>query len=300
MVRVPAGTFVMGTDDPDAMMNERPAREVTVDAFLLDIDPVTNAAFARFVEETGYVTTAEKPVDWDELKKQAPHGTPRPPEEALQPGALVFTPPDADRRVDLRDMSQWWTWVNGADWRHPEGPESDIAGRGDHPVVQIGWEDAQAYAAWSGKRLPSEAEWEYAARGGSNGTRFAWGNTFRPDGRYMANTFTGDFPGTNTADDGFTGTSPVGSFPANGFGLNDMAGNVWNWTADIYVDQPRNAAAIRATLNLPPALRTRVIKGGSFLCHTDYCESYRPEARRNLPADTGSAHVGFRCALDIE
>ncbi|BAM04627.1 formylglycine-generating enzyme family protein [Phycisphaera mikurensis] len=286
MVLVPGGTFAMGTDDPRGMPNERPAREVAVDAFFLDRAPVTNAEFAAFVEATGYVTEAERPVDWEVLKTQVPPGTPAPPPEMLLPGSLVFTPPPpGSGPVDLRDLSRWWSWTAGASWRHPDGPGSDLDGRGDHPVVQVSFHDAEAYAAWAGKRLPTEAEWEFAARGGSD-TRFFWGEQFRPGGRFMANTFTGSFPLNNTAADRFADRSPVGSFPANGYGLVDMAGNVWQWTSSFY------GAGGRVDRS------QRVIKGGSYLCHADYCESYRPPARRPLTPDTGSGHVGFRCAWD--
>ena len=284
MVLVPGGTFAMGSDDPRSMPNERPAREVAVGPFWIDAAPVTNDRFAAFVEDTGYVTVAERPVDWEELKQQVPPGTPRPSDEALLPGALVFTPPPpGSGSVDLRDLSRWWTWTTGADWRHPEGPGSDLGGRGDHPVVQVAYEDAEAYAAWAGLRLPTEAEWEFAARGGAS-SRFFWGETFRPGGRFMANTFDGTFPIDNTGADGFIGTSPVGSFPANGYGLFDTAGNVWEWTSSPYTERGR----IDRT--------QRVIKGGSYLCHAAYCESYRPPARRPLTPDTGSGHLGFRCA----
>lgn len=287
MVLIPAGEFVMGTDDPHAQPNEWPARRVAVDAFWIDATPVTNAQFRRFVEATGYVTTAEKPVDWEELKKQVPPGTPKPDEEKLKPGSLVFTPPR--KPVDLRDLANWWTWVNGADWQHPQGPDSSIDGKADYPVVQVSWDDAVAYAKWAGKRLPTEAEWEYAARGGAKAnTRFWWGEQFKPDGKFMANTFTGHFPDKDTGEDGFAGVSPVKAFPANGFGLYDIAGNVWNWTADAYAER----------VGGPIDGFRRVIKGGSFLCKDNYCESYRPTARRGTPYDTGSGHVGFRCAMD--
>ncbi len=319
MASIPGGEFTMGSDANHAFANERPAHRVVVDAFLLDIHPVTNAQYAEFVEATGYQTVAERPVDWEEMKQQLPPGTPKPPDEVLQPGSLVFKPTDGP--VNLRHMDQWWHWVHGANWRHPEGPGSDIEDRADHPVVHIAWEDAVAYAEWAGKRLPTEAEWEFAARGGLEGKRYNWGDEERPDGKFMANRWHGDFPFRNSEADGFAGTSPVGSFPANGYGLHDMAGNVWNWCSDIYhgstfmsraegeqpVVNPRGPAADEREVFLPgdpspptaPGALRRVTKGGSFLCNPAYCESYRPSARRGTPPDTGSSHVGFRCAMDL-
>jgi formylglycine-generating enzyme required for sulfatase activity len=296
---IPAGEFTMGTDDPNSMPNERPAHRVKLDGFWMDEHDVTNAEFRMFVDATGYVTTAERPIDWEELKKQVPPGTPKPDNEKLKPGSLVFTPPD--HAVDLSDMSNWWTWTTGASWRHPQGPKSTIDGKDDLPVVQVSWDDAVAYAKWAGKRLPTEAEWEFAARGGTpTNTRYYWGNDFKPNGKFMANTFTGDFPYHNTAEDGFAGVSPVKSFPPNGFGLYDMAGNVWNWCSDFYAaDTPAMCKAKGLCSNpVGPDNKTaeHVTKGGSYLCSPAYCESYRPTARRGTPYDTGSEHVGFRCA----
>ena len=289
MVSVPAGEFIMGTDDPRSVPNERPARRVKVDAFLIDPTPVTNAQFRAFVEATGYITTAERTVDWEELKKQVPPGTPRPEPEKLRPGSLVFTPPT--HGVQLDNLANWWTWTPGACWTHPQGPGSSIDGKDDHPVVHVSWDDAAAYAKWAGKRLPTEAEWEYAARGGAKrNTRYWWGDDFMRDGRFMANTFTGHFPQQNTSEDGYAGTSPVRAFPANGYGLFDMGGNVWNWTADRYRDSPDGR---------PDEFR-HVTKGGSFLCHPEYCESYRPSARRGVPGDTAMSHIGFRCAKSVD
>lgn len=300
------GEFIMGTDDRDSYPNERPSHRVRVDGFWMDETPVTNAQFAGFVQATGYQTTAERPVDWNELKKQLPPGTPKPADEMLQSGSLVFTPPD--HPVPLRNLAGWWTWTPGANWRFPEGPGSTNVDRADHPVVHVSWEDAVAFAKWAGKRLPTEAEWEYAARGGHSRTRFLWGDEFLPDGKFMANTFAGKFPFENTAEDGFAGTSPVNSFPPNGYGLFDMAGNTWEWTGDRYrFDRHQRLAREGLVENPMSPLRTfdpadprserRVIKGGSFLCHVDYCESYRPTARRGTPFDTGSSHVSFRCIL---
>jgi formylglycine-generating enzyme required for sulfatase activity len=317
MVWIPGREFVMGTSDPASHPNERPPHRVRVDGFWMDETPVTNAQFREFVRATGYVTTAERPVDWEEVREQLPAGTPRPPDETLQPGSLVFTPPD--HPVALDDMAAWWTWTRGASWRHPEGPGSDLEGRDDHPVVQVSWYDAAAFAEWAGKRLPTEAEWEYAARGGTVAGRFWWGDEFRPGGRFLANTFTGRFPFDDTAEDGYAGVSPVKAFPPNGYGLYDMAGNVWNWTADLYradahalqaMDLQRSGAAHHANPQGPttsidpsravPTAAERVIKGGSFLCHVDYCESYRPTARRGTPPDTGTGHTGFRCVRSAE
>jgi formylglycine-generating enzyme len=306
MVRIHGGEFTMGTDDVSSFPNERPAHRVRVEGFWIDEHDVTNAEFATFVEATGYVTTAEKKPDWEELKKELPPGTPKPDDSVLVPGSLVFTP--TSRPVSLDDLSAWWRWIPGASWRHPEGPDSNISGRENHPVVQVSWDDAAAYAKWAGKRLPTEAEWEYAARGGLEGRRYPWGDEFRPNGKFMANTWQGLFPVTNTAEDGFVGTSPVNSFPPNGYGLYDMAGNVWQWCSDWYrVD----AFAELASKNVcrdsggpteswdpaDPNAPKRVVKGGSFLCNPSYCESYRPSARRGTPPDTGSSHTGFRCVI---
>jgi formylglycine-generating enzyme len=307
MVWIPPGEFAMGTDDPKSMQNERPAHRVRVDGFWMDEHDVSNAEFRRFVDATSYVTTAERPVDWEELKKQLPPGTPKPDKSKLLPGSLVFTPPD--HAVPFNSMAGWWTWTTGASWQHPEGPGSSLDGRDDHPVVHISYDDAVAYATWVGKRLPTEAEWEYAARGGLEGRRFAWGDELLPNGKHMANIFQGDFPYRNTAEDGFAGTSPVKSFPPNGYGLYDMAGNVWQWCSDLYRADAHEQSAAKDLCDNPagprdafdpsepsaPFAPRHVIKGGSFLCHVSYCESYRPSARRGRPPDTGSSHVGFRC-----
>ena len=331
MVLIPAGDFAMGTDDPNSMHNERPAHQVHVGAFWMDEHDVTNAEFRAFVQATGYVTTAERPIDWEQMKKQVPAGTPKPPDEMLKPGSLVFAPPD--HPVDLRDMSAWWTWTNGASWKHPQGPKSNIDGKDEYPVVQVCWDDAVAYAKWAGKRLPTEAEWEYAARGGAKtNTRYWWGDEFRPGGKFMCNTFTGEFPYHNTVEDGYAGISPVHAFPPNGYGLYDMAGNVWQWTSDLYradvhvqavkqhLPQQLNANKFQLNLqfqadkqptccpvatecfdptNVMPNAVERVTKGGSFLCNPNYCESYRPTARRGTPPDTGTEHIGFRCVMDV-
>jgi len=312
MLLMPGGEFTMGTDDPSSFPNERPAHRVHVEGLWIDVHDVTNAEFAKFVEATHYVTTAEKKPDWEELKKELPPGTPKPDDSVLVAGSLVFTP--TSRPVPLNDLSAWWRWVPGACWCHPEGPGSTVTGRENHPVVQVSWDDATAYSTWAGKRLPTEAEWEFAARGGLEGKRYAWGDEFRPQGKYQANTWQGLFPVTNTADDGFVGTSPVGSFPPNGYGLYDMAGNVWQWCSDWYrVDAFTKLATELASKNVcsdnggpteswdpaDPSTPKRVVKGGSFLCSPSYCESYRPSARRGTPPDTGTSHTGFRCVISV-
>jgi sulfatase modifying factor 1 len=310
MVWIAGGEFTMGTNDVRSFPNERPAHKVQVEGFWIDEHDVTNAEFAKFVEATGYVTTAEKKPDWEELKRQLPPDTPKPDDSVLVAGSLVFTP--TSRPVPLNDLSAWWRWVPGACWRHPEGPSTNIIERENHPVVQVSWEDAVAYAKWAGKRLPTEAEWEFAARGGLEGKRYPWGDEFRPGGKYLANTWQGLFPVSNTAEDGFAGTSPVKSFPPNGYGLYDMAGNVWQWCSDWYrVDAFTQIATELASKNVcrgtgspseswdpaDPNAPKRVVKGGSFLCSPSYCESFRPSARRGTPPDTGSSHTGFRCVL---
>ncbi len=315
MVWIPGGEFTMGGAGPRNRPNERPPHRVRVAPFFMDAHEVTNAEFARFVAATSYITVAERKPDWEEIKKQVPPGTPKPDDSQLVPGALVFTPPQGP--VPLGDVSQWWRWVPGADWRHPEGPDSSITGRDDYPVVQVAWADAEAYAHWAGKRLPTEAEWEFAARGGLEGKAFAWGDespvdvipqdgqglpedkTARSqDRRGLANIWQGEFPHHNTAADGFAATAPVGAFPPNGYGLFDMAGNVWEWCADWYsADEYRQRAGDGVTDNpqgpnrsydpSEPGVPKRVVRGGSFLCHESYCESYRPvlaAARKPKPA----------------
>ena len=307
MLWIPAGKFSMGSEAEGSRMNEKPVVKVSIDGFWLDEHDVTNAEFRIFVEATGYKTTVERPVDWEELKKQLPEGTPKPADEMLLPGSLVFDPTKGP--VDLSQMNAWWQWTAVANWQHPEGPESNLDGREQHPVVQVSWDDAVAYVKWAGKRLPTEAEWEFAARGGLEGKRFAWGDEFEPDGKFMTNTWTGDFPYKNTKEDGYERTSPVKNFPPNGYGLYDMGGNVWNWVSDYYRLDTRARQKLEPSCHNPAGPASsynpahpdepveRVTKGGSFLCHVNYCESYRPAARRGTPPDTGMCHIGFRCAL---
>jgi formylglycine-generating enzyme required for sulfatase activity len=306
MVWIPGGEFTMGTDEEESYHVERPAHRVQVAGFWMDEHEVTNVEFRKFVEATGYITTAERKPEWEELKKQLPPGTPKPDEAKLVPGSLVFTPPA--QPVSLQDVSAWWTWTPGANWRHPTGPGSTLDGRWDHSVVQVSWEDAAAYARWAGKRLPTEAEWEFAARGGLDSKRFAWGDEMQPKGKWMANTFQGHFPDRNTAEDGYAGTAPVKSFPPNGYGLYDMIGNVWEWTGDWYDADLYGQRAKQGAVDNPhgpeqahdpsePFAPKRVTKGGSFLCSPNYCVNYRPSARRGTAFDTGMSHVGFRCVL---
>jgi formylglycine-generating enzyme len=310
MVWIPGGSFYMGTDESEAYPVERPAVKMQVKGFWMDETEVTNSQFAKFVDETGYVTVAERKIDWEEMKKQLPPGTPKISEEELQPGSLVFSPPSHPVPTYNHDLSQWWKWVNGANWKHPEGPESNIIGKENHPVVHIAFEDAEAYAKWAGKRLPTEAEWEFAAKGGKDHQRYAWGNDFHPNGMFMANTFQGEFPHLNVGTDGFMGTAPVKNFPPNSFGLYDIIGNVWELTNDwfdaikfnrIAGEAPALDSAINKCYNpTNPYAMEKVIKGGSFLCADDYCINYRPSARQGHAYDSGTSNVGFRCVKDIE
>jgi formylglycine-generating enzyme required for sulfatase activity len=305
MAWIPGGEFAMGSDDPMAWEDESPSHRVRVSGFWMDVNEVTNADFDRFAAATGYVTVAERAPTAEDLLAQMPPGTPPPRPEDLVPGALVFTSPEGP--VPLDDVRGWWRWTPGASWRRPEGPGSSIAARMDHPVVQVAWDDAVAYATWAGKRLPTEAEWEIAARGGLAGKRYAWGDDPPGTGGWQANIWQGAFPWRNTRDDRFAGTAPVGSFPPNGFGLHDMAGNVWEWCSDWYDRDLHDrraggpACCDPAGPSAPhdrrrPTMPQRVQKGGSFLCHESYCTRYRPSARHGGAPDTGMSHLGFRCA----
>jgi sulfatase modifying factor 1 len=308
MAWIPGGEFTMGSDASSASVAERPAHRVRVDPFWMDETDVTNAQFAEFVAATRYVTTAERAPTLDEIMAQAPRGAPRPRAEDLVPGSIVFTPPD--RPVSLDNVGQWQKWTPGADWRHPEGPASNIDGRENHPVVHVSWDDAQAYAQWAGKRLATEAEWEFAARGGLAGKQYVWGDEPFSDEHPQCNVFQGHFPDENTAADGFQRTSPVRSFPPNGYGLHDMAGNVWQWCSDWYLPDayaltrdanvlvnPTGPAASFDPRQRPPE---RVQRGGSFLCCVGYCFNYRPSARIGCTPDTGLSHAGFRCAKSLD
>lgn len=309
MVWIPGGEFIMGAREQSSTQDAQPQHLVEVKGFWMDETEVTNEQFSAFADATSYVTLAERPVDWEEMKKMLPPGTSKPSEEALQPGSLVFTPPAGP--VMLNDYSQWWSWVNGADWRHPLGPESNLEGKGNHPVVHIAYEDAVAYCEWAGKRLPTEAEYEFAARGGLTQKEFAWGDELNPQGKYLANYFQGAFPYKNTKDDGFIGTAPVKSFPPNPYGLFDITGNVWELCTDWYaVDDftsrkyqgiARNPKGPDATFDPnDPYTQKHVSKGGSFLCSNEYCSNYKPSGRQGAAYDTGMNHSGFRCVRDAE
>jgi sulfatase modifying factor 1 len=310
MVWIAGGEFTMGTDERESYAPERPAHRVKVDGFWMDKTEVTNEEFAKFVKATGYVTIAEKKTDWEELKKQVPPGTPKPSDEMLAPGSMVFVRPDGP--VDLRNIGNWWQWMPGANWRHPEGPKSSIKGKEKYPVVQVAWDDAVAYAKWAGKRLPTEAEWEFAARGGLEGKRYAWGDELKPNKKWLANIFQGHFPDKDTGADGFTGLAPVASFPPNPYGLYDMIGNAWEWCSDWYrVDTYTTLARQGGTAVNPtgpsssydpefPHQLERVTRGGSFLCSDHYCLNYRPSARRGTESDSGMSHISFRCVKDVE
>ena len=300
MVWVPGGTFLMGSDHH--YREEAPAHRATVDGFWIDRYTVTNREFAVFVKATGHVTVAERAPD------PADYPSARP--DLLQPASSVFIKPT--HPVDLRYPYSWWAYLPGANWRHPQGPSSSVKRKPDHPVVHLAWEDATAYARWAGKEIPSEAEWECAARGGLDGATYAWGEEFTPGGRWMATTWQGEFPVQNTRADGYEGTAPVGQYPANGYGLFDMIGNVWEWTADWYgrcheasehaccaVNNPRGAARELSYDPLQPEVRIprKVIKGGSHLCAPNYCRRYRPAARMAQAVDTSTSHLGLRCTV---
>jgi formylglycine-generating enzyme required for sulfatase activity len=287
MIFVPGGEFLMGSED--FYPEERPVRSVHVDGFWMDERPVTAAEFRRFVRETKYVTVAERPLDPEDYPDADP--------ELLVPGALVFRPTPGP--VPLDDYRNWWEYVPGAFWKRPGGPGTTINGRDRHPVVQVAFEDAEAYATWAGKELPTEAEWERAARGGLEGAAFVWGEEHFPGGKPAANTWQGRFPWENLELDGFEGTSPVGSFPSNGYGLYDMTGNVWEWTTDLFAPAGNADAPACCAPPIAPGERfpRRVIKGGSHLCAPNYCLRYRPAARQGEAVDTSTGHIGFRCVV---
>jgi sulfatase modifying factor 1 len=306
MAWIPGGDFTMGSDD--FYPEERPVHSARVAGFWMDRHPVTVAEFRRFVKATGHVTEAETAPGAADFPEAEP--------EQLVPGSLVFTPPAAP--VALDDFRAWWSWVPGAQWRHPEGPDSSLHGRERHPVTHVAYADALAYAAWAGRALPTEPEWEFAARGGLDGAVFVWGDEFAPRGRLMANTWQGDFPVHNELLDGYERTSPVGAFPANGYGLVDMTGNVWEWTGQDYTSSHRVTTTTGAeqsptasccgprrtpvgvtvaASSVPAGSAPKVIKGGSHLCSPNYCMRYRPAARQPQSVDTSTSHLGFRCVV---
>ena len=305
MAWIPGGEFSMGAQDPPAQdqvgmqatLDSRPVHRVYVDGFWMDKTDVTNGEFAKFVKATGYITVAER--------KPRAEDFPGAPPENLVAGSVVFSPPDHE--VPLNDHYQWWAYIHGANWRHPQGPASGIQGKADYPVVQIAYQDASAYATWAGKRLPTEAEWEFAARGGLTGQPFVWGDEFRPHGVWMANTFQGHFPDKDTGEDKFIGVTAVGRFPANGYGLYDMAGNVWQWTSDWYrADYYQQLAGEGGIARNPrgpessydpaePTEPKKTQRGGSFLCTDQYCSRYMVGTRGKGEVSTGTNHLGFRC-----
>lgn len=309
MVWIPGGEFSMGGVNPvglqhggfETMSDARPVHRVYVDGFFMDATEVTNAQFAQFVAETGYVTVAERVPTREEF--------PGAPEESLIAGSVVFTPPS--QPVSLNNFFQWWSYIQGADWKHPSGPGSSIKGRENYPVVHVCWEDAQAYATWAGKRLPTEAEWEFAARGGSGGQLYVWGNELKPGGKLMANIFEGHFPGDDAGEDGFKGIAPVKQYPASAYGLYDMAGNVWEWCSDWYRPDYYASLATQGLAKNPqgpadsydpaePGMKKRVQRGGSFLCTDEYCTRYMLGTRGKGEFKTSTNHTGFRCVKDVQ
>ena len=308
MVKIPGGTFMMGGDNDQASQDEFPKHKVTVKGFWMDETEVTNRQFAEFVKATGYVTTAEKKPDWEELKKDLPPGTPKPDESLLVASSMVFVP--SDHPVNLNDFSRWWSWKEGADWRHPHGPGSDIKGRDDYPVVHISWYDAMEYCKWAGKRLPTEAEWEWAARGGLVNNIYPWGNEEINKGKPKANAWDGEFPYRNSEWDGFFYLAPVKSFLPNGYGLYDIAGNAWEWCSDWYhanyyqmIQKPEGIENPQGPDKSydpeDPYARKKSMRGGSFLCNDSYCSGFRVARRMKTTPDSGMEHLGFRCVKDL-
>ena len=307
MVLITAGSFEMGGDNDQADPDEYPKHKVQVSSFYMDITEVTNAQFKKFADATGYITTAEKKPDWEDMKKTAPPGTPKPPDSVLVAASLVFKPTSGP--VDLKDYSQWWSWVKAADWKHPEGSNSSIKGKENYPVVQVSWDDAMAYCKWAGKRLPTEAEWEFAARGGLIDNIYPWGNENVNAGKPKCNSWEGKFPYLNERKDGFISSAPVKSFAPNGYGLYNMVGNVWEWCSDLYNASYYKELEGKVSINpqgpttsydpQEPYTEKRSLRGGSFLCNDVYCSGYRVARRMKSSHDTGLEHTGFRCVKSL-
>ena len=306
MVFIKGGDFMMGAADREGRKDEYPLHAVQVKGFWIDRTEVTNRQFKQFVTATGYITTAEKSIDWNEMKKQLPAGTPKPPADQLLPASLVFK--KNKQASNLNDYSQWWVWMAGANWKHPHGAGSDIKAKEDYPVVQVSWDDAMAYCKWAGKRLSTEAEWEYAARGGMINKKYPWGDEDPENLQPKANTWQGKFPAVNTIWDHFENLAPVKSFQPNPYGLFDMAGNVWEWCSDWYhesyyeqLEGKKISNPIGPLTSLDsdePSIPKRVVRGGSFLCNASYCKGYRVSSRMKSSPDTGLEHTGFRCVAD--
>lgn len=307
MVLIPGGEFMMGGDNEQASEDEYPKHLVCISPFYMDETEVTNAQFRQFVDATGYVTLAERKPDWEEMRKTLPAGTSRPHDSLLVPASLVFK--QSQHPEELTDYNQWWSWVSGANWRHPQGPGSNLDGKENHPVVHVSWHDAMAYCQWAGKRLPTEAEWEYAARGGLINNIYPWGNEHVNSGLPKTNSWEGIFPSSNNMKDRFLRSAPVRSFAPNRYGLYDMAGNVWEWCADWYA---QDFYSTTKDLSIDPKgpdisvdpsdplIPKRVLRGGSFLCNDSYCSGYRVARRMKSSPDTGLEHTGFRCVVDAK
>jgi len=312
MVWIPGGELIQGAVPQDnmAMGHEKPAHKVAVDGFFMDITEVTNDEFKKFIDKTDYITLAERKIDWEEMKKQLPEGTPKPHDSIMQPGSLTFKKTQSPVS-NLYDFSQWWRWTIGANWKQPNGPGSSIKGKGNHPVVHISYEDALAYCEWAGRRLPTEAEWEKAARGNKEASTYFWGENSTVLSQ-MANTWEGEFPVMNTQTDGFENSAPVKTYPANEFGLHDMAGNVWEWTSDWYNTNYYNEVSTDKELIYNPSgaerpynvrdpyAKEKIMKGGSFLCNASYCASYRISSRMATSMDSSSEHLGLRTVATVK
>ena len=311
MVWIPGGIYDMGASDSDrmALPHEKPKHTVKVDGFYMDETEVTNAQFSKFIEATNYITTAERPVDWDLIKQQLPPGTPKPHDSLLLPGSLLFKK-TKESVPNLYDFSQWWRWTTGANWKQPEGKGSSINEKDNHPVVHLSFEDAMAYCNWAGRRLPTEAEWEFAARGGKRDKIYFWGDLTDKLSSYV-NSWEGEFPVDNTQADGFEKSAPVKTYPPNGYGLYEISGNVWEWTSDWYSSQYYQYCKENSITNNPkgpkeafnpsnPYVDERVIRGGSFLCNASYCASYRVSSRMATDPNTSLEHLGFRTVIDLK